>query len=510
VSLVVKPKALIIGAGIGGLATGNLLQKAGYDVHIYEKNEQFGGRAGEMTKKGFRFDTGPSWYLMPDVFDHYFKLFGLSAKKELALQKLTPAYKVFFESHTPITITGNPRIDRQTFEAEEAGAGDALERYVKEGNGIYQLALKHFLYTNFTDPRDLIKKDILSQSGKLLSLLSTSVHKRVSSFVRAQSLQQILEYPMVFLGSSPFTAPAMYSLMSALDFKEGVYYPKNGIYSIITSLEKIGRNLGVTYHLNSEAKEIVTESGKVAGIRLASNQIIHADIVISNADLHFTETRLLPAASRSYPETYWAKKESGISALLIYLGVKGTLPQLEHHNLFFVDDWKGNFTDIYNKKVIPESASLYVCKPSATDPNVAPKGNENVFVLVPLPTGIAMTSSQKAALTKRFIAQIAQSIDQPDLADRIIFQESFGPKDFETRFHAWQGSALGVSHLLTQSAFWRTPNKSKKVKNLYYVGGNTMPGVGLPMCLISAELVYKRIMKQTRGGPISHITEIPS
>lgn len=505
-----KPKALIIGAGIGGLATANILQKAGYDVHVYEKNDQLGGRAGLKIEKGFRFDSGPSWYLMPAVFDHYFSLFGVSAKKELALQKLTPAYKVFFESHDPITITGNPKIDRRTFEAEEKGAGSALDRYVKEGNEIYQLALKHFLYTNFSDPRDLAKKEILSQSGKLLSLLSTSVHRRVSSFVRTQSLQQILEYPMVFLGSSPFTAPAMYSLMSALDFKEGVFYPRDGIYAIIELLEKIGRGFGVTYHLNAETKKILVEDGKAMGIQLTDNSIVSSDLVISNADLHFTETKLLAPESQSYPESYWKKKESGISALLIYLGVKGSLPQLEHHNLFFVDDWRGNFTDIYDKKTIPESASLYVCKPSATDPKVAPKGSENLFVLVPLPTGLKMTTAHKAQLTKRFISQLSEAIKQPDLAERITFQESFGPNEFEERFHAWQGSALGVSHLLKQSAFWRTPNKSKKVKNLYYVGGNTMPGVGLPMCLISAELVYKRITKQRRGGPISEIKELSS
>lgn len=503
-----RPKVIIIGAGIGGLATANMLQKAGCSVHIYEKNDQLGGRAGLKVEKGFRFDTGPSWYLMPGVFEHYFSLFGYSAKKELALQKLTPAYKVFFDSRDPITISGDPRIDRQTFEKEESGAGAALERYVKEGNDIYQLALKHFLYTNFSDPKDVLKKEILSQSGKLLNLLTTSIHQRVASFVSAQPLQQILEYPMVFLGSSPFTAPAMYSLMSALDFKEGVYYPKNGIYAIIESLEKIGRELGVTYHLNQEVKEILVTDGEVSGVLLAKNKRVTADIVISNADLHFTETKLLAPEFQSYPESYWKKKEAGISALLVYLGVKGDLPQLEHHNLFFVDDWKGNFDSIYNKKTIPESASLYVCKPSATDPKVAPKGNENIFMLVPLPTGLTLSARQKQTLTKRFIAQLAHSINEPNLAERITFQESFGPNDFASRFYAWQGSALGQSHLLTQSAFWRTPNKSKRVKNLFYVGGNTMPGVGLPMCLISAELVYKRIMKQKSGGPITRIEEV--
>jgi len=502
------PKVVIIGAGIGGLATANMLQKAGYEVHVYEKNDQLGGRAGLKEKNGFTFDTGPSWYLMPGVFKHHFDLFGLSVEKELALQKLSPAYKVFYESRTPLTITGNQVTDKKTFEKEEAGAGEALGRYIKEGNEIYQLALKHFLYTNFSDPRDLVKKEILGQTGKLFKLLLVPVHQRVRSFVKTKALQQILEYPMVFLGSSPFTAPSMYSLMSALDFKEGVFYPKRGIYSIITLLEKIGRSLGVEYHLNSPVKTINSQDGHATSVTLQDSSVITADIVISNADLHFTETKLLKPDAQSYPAAYWRKKESGISALLIYLGVKGKLPQLEHHNLFLVDKWKQNFKDIYDHKQIPASASLYVCKPSATDPKVAPKGNENLFVLVPLPTGLSLTAKQQLTLASRFITQLATSINQPDLAERIVSQDVFGPRDFKSEFNAWQGSALGASHLLKQSAFWRTPNHSKKLSNLYYVGGNTVPGVGLPMCLIGAELVYKRITGDKRGGRIDHIERI--
>lgn len=505
-----KPKMVIIGAGIGGLATANMFAKAGYEVHVYEKNDQLGGRAGEKIAEGFRFDTGPSWYLMPGVFEHYFSLFDVSVKDELELQKLTPAYKVFYESHKPLTITGDATIDRELFESEEKGAGEALDSYVRESNEIYQLALKHFLYTNFSDPRDLLKKEVLLRSGTLLKLLTTSVHKRVASFVDSQPLQQILEYPMVFLGSSPFTAPAMYSLMSALDFKEGVYYPKKGIYSIITLLRNIGNSLGVVYHQGSDVERIITEGGYATGIRLTDGQVIDADIVISNADLHHTETRLLEAGDQSYPEKYWQKKESGISALLLYLGVKGELPQLEHHNLFFVDNWESNFESIYADKDIPKSASLYVCKPSATDQDVAPEGTENLFVLVPLPTGLTLSPKEKDLLAKRFTKQLATSIKQPNLAKRIVYQEVFGPDDFESTYNAWEGTALGVSHLLKQSAFWRTPNKSKKVKGLYYVGGNTMPGVGLPMCLISAELVYKRITGDRRGGPISSIKRIRS
>lgn len=500
-------KVIIIGGGIGGLATANLLQKAGYSVSVYEQNDQLGGRAGLKVTQGFSFDTGPSWYLMPGVFRHYFDLFGINVDKELALKKLNPAYKVFYESHGPITITGNLKTDTATFERIEAGAGEALDRYVEQGNDIYQFALKHFLYTNF-DLRDFMKTDIIKKTFPLSKLLVTSIHNRVKSFVKHQTLQQILEYPMVFLGTSPFKAPALYSLMSALDFKEGVYYPKEGIYSIITLLEKTGRDLGVSYRLKSGVKKITHKNGRATGIELLNGKQIEADIVISNADLHFTETKLLSPSVRSYPEEYWIDKEPGISALLVYLGVKGSLPQLEHHNLFFVDKWKENFKKIYESREIPESASLYVCNPSKSDPNVAPKNNENLFMLVPLPAGVSLNKTKLAQLTEKFIDQFAESIGEKDLKDRIVYQESFGPNDFETKFGAWQGTALGASHILKQSAFWRTPNKSKKLDNLFYVGGNTVPGVGLPMCLIGAELVYKRIAEIKVSGPVTKIEGI--
>ena len=496
-------KVLIIGAGIGGLATANLLAKKGYDVHVFEQADQLGGRAGQKNEHGFRFDTGPSWYLMPKVFQSYFKLFGVNVKKELQLEKLTPGYKVFYESHEPITIQGNLAKDARTFEAIEQGAGKALKAYVKEGDEIYQLALKHFLYTDFSRLHQLLKKEIIGGSGRLLKLLATPIHARVQKFVTSQPLQQILEYPMVFLGTSPFKAPAMYSLMSALDFKEGVYFPKGGIYSIIESLVKIGTKLGVTYHPGTEVRRIITDGSRAKGIMVKGGKTILGDIVISNADLHHTETELLDADSQSYPKSFWDKKEAGISALLVYAGVKGKLPQLEHHNLYFVDAWKENFEAIYSDKKIPESASIYVSRTSATDRSTAPKGHENIFMLVPLPTGINLSKKKQSELADHFLKQFGTAIGEPKLHEKVMYQESFGPNDFKNRYNAWQGSALGMSHVLFQSALWRIPPRSKKVKNLYYVGGNTMPGIGLPMCIISAEIVYKKITGNKIVGPLT-------
>ncbi len=498
---------VIIGAGIGGLATANLLAKAGYIVHVYEKNSAPGGRVGLLKKDGFTFDTGPSWYLMPSVFEHYYQLLGETTNSQLKLQRLQPAYKVFFEHAEPVTITSDPKVDAQTFDTIEPGAGEQLKRYVASSSAIYQLALKHFLYSNFERPSELLHPEIITRSGALLRRSTQSIHAYVKKYVTDQRLQQILEYAMVFLGTSPFQAPSLYSLMSALDFEEGVFYPEGGLYSIITSLEALGRNLGVQYHYNCHTKRIRSHNNRATGIELVTGEVIAADIVISNADLHHTETKLVQQSHQSYPEAYWQKQEASPSALLMYLGIKGTLPELQHHNLLFVDDWKQNFADIYSNKQPPKKASIYMCKPSQTDASVAPKGTENVFVLVPLPAGISLNSDQQQKLGNRYLAQI-KAMTGIDLQSRIISRTFYGPDDFAEKLHSWQSSMLGPSHVLKQSAFFRTPNRSKKLANLYYVGAGTTPGIGLPMCLISAELVYKRIIGEKRGGRVAAITAV--
>lgn len=503
-----KQRVVIIGAGIGGLATANMLAKAGYAVEVYEKNAGPGGRAGMLEVDGFRFDTGPSWYLMPEVFSHYFSLFGKDINTELDLAKLSPAYKVFFENNAPITVTGDAKKDTETFEQIEPGSGKKLETYIEKGNGIYQLSLKHFLYTNFTSLRDFLKPDVLKKGITMLRLAFTPIDSYVTKYVRDQRLKQILEYPMVFLGSSPFSAPAIYSLMSALDFREGVFYPQGGIYTIIERLVKLGEELGVSYHYNAPIEKIVTKDGVSSGILLEDGTEVNADIVISNADLHFTETKLLDKKDQSYPAAHWNKIDPGPSALLMYLGVKGELPNLEHHNLFFIEDWKDNFDNIFTNKKLPTPASIYLCKPSQTDESVAPDGHENVFVLVPLPASPDITENRAEEIADMYLQQIKESFNIPDLQERIVHKKLFTPNDFVDTYNAWQGTALGPSHLLRQSAFFRTPNKSRKVKNLYYVGGFTTPGIGLPMCLIGAELVYKRLAGDKRGGRIETIEVI--
>lgn len=505
---VVGQTAAVVGGGVGGLAVANLLAKQGYEVTVYEKNDQLGGRMGILRQDGFRFDTGPSWYLMPEVFEHYFDLLGHKTTDYYELQKLQPGYKVFFDYAKPLTVRGDLEKDAATFESLEVGAGRELKKYVADARTIYQLALQNFLYNPFRSFGSLARDtEVLRHSPALLRGLTGSLHGHVKRSFERTELQQILEYAMVFLGTSPFTAPSMYRLMSYLDFEQGVFFPKGGMYKVAEALVVVGKDLRVQYKTGVEVSEIVVQNGAATGVRV-NGQVQPADIVISNADLAFTETQLLPAKYQTYPQSYWSKKKAAPAALLMYLSVKGSLPHLEHHNLLFVKDWRKNFSDIYDDKNWPEPASMYVSRTSATDPSTALKGHENIFVLVPLPPGKQLSATEQAKLADRYIAQIADQMDIPDLAERIVSKSFRGPADFTELFNAWQGSALGLNHIMRQSAFMRPQVRSKKVSNLYYVGAMTQPGIGVPMCLISAELVIKDLAGDTSAGPLNRLPEL--
>ncbi|MEO5627410.1 MAG: phytoene desaturase family protein [Candidatus Saccharimonadales bacterium] len=494
--------AVIIGAGIGGLGVAALLSADGWRVKVYEQAAGPGGRAGIWQKDGFRFDTGPSWYLMPEVFEHYFELLGEKRNDYFQLQKLSPAYKVFTETEAPIVVTGDIEQDSQTFDDIEAGAGNQLKKYLKNAEQTYNLAVKYFLYNPFRSIGPLLKIEIFKKLPFMLTQLLQPISSYVNKYVRRQVLQQILEYPMVFLGTSPYQAPALYHLMSHMDFAQGVFFPKGGMFKVIEAIESINKKRGTELNYNQSVSRIVYENKKATGVLLSNGDTVSADIVISNADLHFTETQLLAEEVQSYPEKFWSNKVAGPSALLMYLGVKGQLPELEHHNLLFAKAWEQNFKQIFESKVWPDKASMYISRTSASDKSTAPNDSQNIFVLVPLPAGHSEDLEQYA---EKYLGQIESITGIKDFRERITLKRLYGPDDFTNDFNAWQGTALGMAHILKQSAMFRPAVKSKKLTNLYYVGGNTQPGIGLPMCLISAELVYKRLVGDNSAGPLESL-----
>jgi phytoene desaturase len=509
-------RVVIIGGGIAGLASAGLLAREGHTVTLLEGRPEVGGRAGNWEQDGFRFDTGPSWYLMPEVFDHFYRLLGTSAEEQLKLITLDPGYRVYFEGLTePLDVSAELEDNLELFEAIEPGAGDKLEKYLESAKETYELAKLRFLYTTFADIRTLFRRDVLSKTGTFLRLLIEPLSSMVGRKFQDQRLRQVLGYPAVFLGSSPYLTPSMYHLMSHLDLADGVLYPMGGFTRVIESIADLARAEGAELITSAAVTRIVVVDGAATGVDYTDargkSQTINADIVVSAADLHHSETALLEPEQQTYPQEYWDSKTPGPSALLLYLGVKGELPQLEHHTLLFTREWERGFEAIFGTpSSVPEPASLYICKPGGVDPDVAPEGYENLFVLVPIPADPTIGrgdvdgdgDTRIEALADRVIEQIAQWAGIPDLASRITVRRTVGPGDFAADLNTWRGTALGPAHTLKQSAFFRAGNVSKKVKGLYYVGGSTIPGIGLPMCLISAEILIKRLRGDTSTEPL--------
>jgi phytoene desaturase len=324
----------------------------------------------------------------------------------------------------------------------------------------------------------------------------------VSKFFQSPKLRQVLEYTMVFLGTSPYEAPALYNLMSHMDFNQGVFYPKGGFYELINALARIAEKNGATLRTNSPAEKIVVSRGRANGVKLESGEFIEADLVISNADMWFTETRLLDDISQTYKQKYWDKRTMAPSAFIMYLGVSEKLPGLVHHNLLFSEDWRKNFDDIYKHPCLPHEPSLYVCAPSVTDETVAPAGKENLFVLVPIASGLDMSEEEKNVYADRVLGLMEEEMNLPGLREKIEYRRIYAVANFAADYNAFKGSALGLAHTLRQTAIFRPKNQSKKVDNLYYVGAGTNPGIGTQICLISAELAYKRVHGITTAEPL--------
>jgi phytoene desaturase len=497
-------KAIIIGSGIGGLGTACLLAKQGYSVTVLEKNAQPGGRANVFSEQGYRFDMGPSWYLMPDVFEHFFNLLEEPIEKHLTLKKLSPSYRIFFKDEGKvIDLEADLEKAAVLFETLEPGSGEALRQYVAQSAYQYDIATREFMYKNYNSILDFFNRRTMVE-GRKLSVFS-SMDSYVKKFFKSDMVQKIMQYQLVFLGSSPYKTPALYNIMSHIDFNMGVYYPEGGIYSLVQALANIAKKYGATIRTNAEVAHITTAHGTATSVTLVSGEVLEADLIVSNADIAHTETKLLKKNARTYSESYWKKRTLAPSAFIMYIGLDGVADTLTHHNLIFSKNWKGNFDQIFESPSLPEDPSLYVCCPSKTDSTVAPAGKENLFVLVPIGAGVTYTKEQLDAYQEKILHTIETEFKIPNFKKRIEYLRTYTPDDFTRDYHSLGGSALGLAHTLGQTATLRPNNISKKISNLLYVGAGTNPGIGMPICLISAELAYKRIMNIPTPEPLTHL-----
>jgi phytoene desaturase len=475
----------VVGGGFGGLSTACYLADAGADVEVLEKNEQVGGRASRLERDGFRFDMGPSWYLMPDVFERFFSDFGRSVEDYYTLDRLDPHYRVFYKDGDRIDVVPDRETMKETFESYETGAGEALESYLETSQRHYDVAMEQFVYEDRPRLRDWVDLDVMRAAPIGLQLLGT-MDDYVADYFENPKLQQIMQYTLVFLGGAPENTPALYNMMSHVDFNMGVFYPEGGIAAVVDGIVSLGEELGVTYTTDSEVVEL-TKRKRGFHVETADGEVRRPDRVVANADYAHVEQHLLPEHERQYDDDYWASKTYSPSAFLLYLGVEGDIDPLEHHTLVLPTDWDPHFDEIFSDPGWPEEPAYYVCAPSVTDDSVAPAGHSNMFVLVPVAPGLEDTDEIREEYREFVLEDLAENTGV-DVRDRIVFEERFSVTDFADRYNAYEGNALGgIAHTLRQTALMRPTHRSEAAEGLYFTGGYTTPGIGVPMCLISGE-----------------------
>lgn len=486
-----KKQAVVIGAGFAGLSSALLLLHEGWQVTVLEKHDQPGGRARLWTDRGYHFDMGPSWYLMPEVFERFFASIGSSVAESYRLTKLKTHYKVFFENHDSVTITEDLEKTKELFETFEPGGSTRLQQYMDEAQYKYDTALDQFLYREYRSFLDFFNGKILTKGWGLG--MFQALDRFVGRFFTDVRAQQILEYAMVFLGTSPHDAPALYSIMSHVDLKLGVYFPDGGMNGVALAMAKLFSQRGGKILLDHEVSKIHVDRGLVRSVE-TNRGSFESDIVLNCADYPWSETTLLDSQWQSYKPSFWKKQILAPSMFLVFLGVNHPIPELEHHNLYFQNHWNDHFDQIFQTPGWPEKPCFYLSAITKTDPTMAPPGCENLFLLVPVASGLEDTKAFRDEYLDRLLDHVQQTLGV-DLRQGLETCRIFGPSDFQNDYHAWQGTALGLAHTLFQTAIFRPAHRSRKVANLWYSGQYTHPGVGVPMTLISSDVVTKEICR---------------
>lgn len=484
-----KGKVAVIGAGISGLSAASYAAKAGYEVYIYEKNDTIGGRARQFkTANGYTFDMGPSWYWMPDIIENFFKDFNHKSADFYELVSLDPQFEIVFPTEN---IEFPEKFDEivELFEGLETGAGKKLITFMQEAKVKYEIGMNDFVNKPAHSWFEFFSLDIAISALKLDLL--TNYRSYVARYFKHPYLQAIMEFPVIFLGASPKNIPALYSLMNYGGYQLGTWYPMGGFFQLVKAMATVAKNEGVTILTNQNVSEIIVKDNRVQSL-VINNEVLDFDFIIGSSDYHHTET-LLEESYRNYPESYWKKRTFAPSCLIFYIGVNEKLAGLNHHTLFFENDLDLHVDEIYEDKKWPTAPLFYVCCPSKTDPDVAPEGHENLFLLMPIGIGIEDTEELRNKYLDEMLSRIEQKLAIKNLKDKIDYQRSYCIDDFKADYNAYGGNAYGLANTLNQTAVLKPSLRNKKVKNLLYTGQLTVPGPGVPPSIISGKIAANEI-----------------
>ena len=476
------------------------MAKAGWEVHVLEKHHTAGGRARQLKEAGFVFDMGPSWYWMPDVFERYFRQFGKKVEDYYSLQRLNPSYRIYWQDG-PMDIPADINALKALFESIEPGSSQQLDKFLEEAAYKYKVGIQKLVFKPGQSIIEFLDKDVI---GGLFRLdIFTSMQKHVRKYFQHPKLIQILEFPVLFLGATAKDIPALYSLMNYADIVGGTWYPEGGIHSVVRAMYELAVELGVNFHFGHNVKKLVVDKGLAKTViadfysknEITSTVSFDADVFIGGADYHFIETSLLDEQFRSYDNKYWNSRVMAPSCILYYVGLNKKLNNILHHSLYFDVPFEQHANEIYTSRQWPENPLFYVSATSVTDSGVAPEGCENLFLLIPVASGLeADTETLRDHYFKMIIQRMEQQIGET-ISDSIIFRKSFCITDFVDEYNSFKGNAYGLANTLMQTAILKPSCRSKKVNNLFYTGQLTVPGPGVPPSLISGELVSAEVVK---------------
>jgi phytoene desaturase len=482
-----QPHAVVIGSGFGGLAAAVRLGAKGYRVTVLEKLDAPGGRAYVYRQDGFTFDAGPTIVTAPFLFEELWKLCGRRLSDDVTLTPVSPFYRIRFNDGSSFDYTGDPVAMRAEIARFSPDDVEGYDLYMKASEQIFKIGFEQLGDVPFNKWTDMAR--IAPDMLRLASY--RSVYSLVSKYIRDPKLRIVFSFHPLLVGGNPFTASSIYCLIAHLERRWGVHFAMGGTGRLVEGLVKLIEGQGSSVRYGQEVREIVVKDGAAAGVRLASGQVIAADVVVSNADSAWTYRNLLPASARSrWTDRRIARSRYSMSLFVWYFGTRRKYPDVPHHTILLGPRYKELLTDIFTRKKLASDFSLYLHRPTATDTSLAPSGCDAFYVLSPVPHLDSGTDwSTTAEVYRRAISKSLGETVLPDLENQIVTSRMLTPQDFQDRLSSFRGAAFGLEPVLTQSAWFRPHNRSEEIDRLYLVGAGTHPGAGLPGVLSSARVL---------------------
>jgi phytoene desaturase len=488
---------IVIGAGIGGITAATHLARGGFHVTVLEKNGRPGGRCDRLSREGHIFDTGPTLFVMPKLYEAEFRALGTSLHEQLDLQRVDPTYHLVFDDGSQLALTSDMKSMREQLENIQRGSFQGLQRYLQEGDRHYQLVLDKLVNRDFRKASDFFNLRNVDLIFRLKPLINH--YRNMSAYFVEPRLKTAFTFQDVYMGLSPFEAPATFSLMPYTELAHGVWYPKGGMYSVVESLADLARQAGVEFIFNSVVERIDTNATHASGVLLGDGNRLDADVVLANADLPYVYQNLLPQGGMGEA---LLRKQFSCSVISFFWGVDKAYEALSPHTLFLADDYRENFESIIRDLSLPANPSIYIHAPAQLDACMAPAGQDTLTAIVPVGHMNENGDQNWGELrdeARKHVFRRLRTLGITDIEAHIKFEETYTPLSWRKRYNLVKGSTHGLAHTLTQMAYLRPTNRHARYQNLYFVGASTHPGTGVPTAMVSGHLAADRIKDELYG-----------